>query len=103
MNGLCARVRVRFVGLEGGAAAAAVWVSAPPGLGKRRGCAASLRDPVGVFAFCVLRFAFCVFPDKTKQPGDSFSNYKTTATLTAQLVFVLGSLLVIIDPMTPKA
>ena len=54
MNGLCARVGVRFVGLEGGAA---VWVSAPPGLGKRRGCAASLRDPVGVFAFCVLRFA----------------------------------------------
>lgn len=99
MNGLCARVGVRFVGLEGGAAAAAaaaVWVSAPPGLGKRCGCASSLRDPVGVFAFCV-------FPDKTKQPGDSFSNYKTTATLTAQLVFVLGSLLVIIDPMTPKA
>ena len=97
MNGLCARVGVRFVGLEGGAAAAAaVWASAPPGLGKRRGCAASLRDPVGVFAFCVL-------PDKTKQPGDSFSNYRTTATLTAQLVFVLGSLLVIIDPMTPKA
>ena len=64
MNGLCARVGVRFVGLEGGAAAAAaVWVSAPPGLGKRRGCAASLRDPVGVFAFCVLRFAF----SQTKQ------------------------------------
>ena len=63
MNGLCARVGVRFVGLEDGAAAAAVWVSAPPGLGKRRGCAASLRDPVGVFAFCVLRFAF----SQTKQ------------------------------------
>lgn len=47
MNGLCARVGVRFVRLEG-AAATAVWVSAPPGLGKRRGCAASLRDPVGV-------------------------------------------------------
>lgn len=47
MNGMCARVGVRFVGLEG-AAATAVWVSAPPGLGKRRGCAASLRDPVGV-------------------------------------------------------
>lgn len=47
MNGLCARVGVRFVGLEG-AAATAVWVSSPLGLGKRRGCAASLRDPVGV-------------------------------------------------------
>nr|POE84048.1 hypothetical protein CFP56_39440 [Quercus suber] len=47
MNELCARVGVRFVGFEVGAAAA-VWVSAPPGLGKRRGCAASLRDPVGV-------------------------------------------------------
>lgn len=59
MNGLC--VGVRFDGLEG-AAAAAVWVSAPPGLGKRRCCAASLRDPVE-YLYCkaLLRVCFYTF------------------------------------------
>ena len=99
-------------GLLGWMGCVRVWGFALLGLRVGRRCGfqrhqVSGRDaavpPLCVIRWEYSRFAFCVLPDKTKQPGDSFSNYKTTATLTAQLVFVLGSLLVIIDPMTPKA